>query len=321
MNIENYFLVPISLLRNLVKDKNKALNDMINYGIYQFSKRIQSENYGWEGSDVYNGARQLMYCYYRRKQEIPTNLLNRIEYYVENGSICLYEDYSGFLGYKFEPEFELEQIMELVNTDNVFRDEIIEFGKTKSVYFLMQIKGNFEETIKRAKAIEKKIDKNEPMVMVNRDLAFEYRDNEKTEFELMTFAVSLGIRSILGKKPYCKTTKQMIFSRAFGFRNYEELQKNKPELFDKFFNRWQTDKLLNEIETGNWNILRYSSNRMRGLYVGYKRRISYEDLIMEVEKKQQSNKALALKNKKKALREKALKELNLQHPNDILTTS
>ncbi len=319
MNLENYFLVPVFLLRELVTNKNKALNDMIDYGLYTFSRRLQVENYGREDQDVYNGARQLMYCYYRRKQVIPENLLNRLEYYIANERICLDEDYNGFSGAIFNPELELEQIMELANSDEIFRNDIVEFGKMKSVYFLMQVKGDFEATAKRAKEIEDEMGEKEPMVMVNRDLAFEYRDNEKTEFELMTFAVNLGIRSILGTKPYCKTTKQMIFSRAFGFRNFEELQKNKPRLFDKYFNRWQTDKLLNEIETGNWNILRYSSNRMRGLYVGYKRRISLEKLIMEVEKKQQASNIL--KNKKEVIREKVLKELNLQQPYDISTTS
>ncbi len=43
--------------------------------------------------------------------------------------------------------------------------------------------------------------------MVNLKLIFEFRDSEKSEFDLAQFAGYIAIRSIKGKKPYCKTNK------------------------------------------------------------------------------------------------------------------
>ncbi len=110
---------------------------------------------------------------------------------------------------------------------------------------------------------------NSPMVMIPQKKLKEFYAEEKTELEIMTFAVYLAIHSILGKKKYCRTTKEMILARAFGFRNMEELMKNPPALFEKYSKRYWIDKLLAEVSGDTWGIHVYSTNEgLRGLYVG-----------------------------------------------------
>lgn len=106
--------------------------------------------------------------------------------------------------------------------------------------------------------------------MIGQDKLREFfEDDTKTEFEVMTFAVYLAIRSILGTKKFCRTTKEMILARAFGFRNMEELKKNPPALFEKYSKRYWVDKLLAGVSGDTWGIHVYSTNEgLRGLYVG-----------------------------------------------------
>lgn len=318
MNLEKYFLVPVFLLQELTSNKEKALNGMIDFGIYSLSKKIKFN--GDVDDELHEGARQLMYCYYRKPELIPKQTRLNLELYIDTEKVGIDEDFNGFDGTEFDPEYELEGLIEVANTDPIFYYQIIDFGKLKSTYNLLNINGDMNAAYKNAEEIEKIMGEKEPMVMINRDHAFNFRDNEKSEFELMTFAVYLGLRSILGKKSYCKTTKQMILARAFGFRNHTELMKNKPELYDKYSKRYWIDKLLAEIETGNWNIVTYS-NRMRGLYIGYSKKISLEELIVKVESKRSKNSAADLKKKKKLIRNKVLQEMSLQQTNHNLTTN
>lgn len=309
MNLERYFLVPVFLLRELTSNKEKALNGMIDFGVYNLSKKIKFN--GDVDDELYEGARQLMYCYYRRPELISTEILLKLEHYIDIDKVGIDEDYNGFGGTEFNPEYELEGLIKVANSDPSFYDQIIHFGKLKSTFSLLSIDGSMDAAYKNAQEIEKKMGEKEPMVMINRDHAFNFRDSEKSEFELMTFAVYLGIRSILGEKPYCKTTKQMILARAFGFKNHEELVKNKPDIYEKYSNRYWIDKILAELETGNWNIITYSY-RMRGLYIGYSKKISLEKLIAKVESKKAKSKIERLKKKKQLIRKNIIENMNLQ---------
>ena len=87
--------------------------------------------------------------------------------------------------------------------------------------------------------------------------------------------------------------------------------KNKPKLYDKYNNRYWFDKLLAEIENGNWNIITYSY-RMRGLYIGYPKKISLEKLIAKVESKRAKSRVEGLKKKKQLIRDKVIQGMNLQ---------
>jgi hypothetical protein len=309
MNLERYFLVPVFLLRGLTSNKEKALNGMIDFGVYNLSKKIKFN--GDVDDELYEGARQLMYCYYRRPELIPTEILLKLEHYIDIDKVALDENYNGFDGSNFKPEYELEGLLRVAHTDPIFYDQIIHFGKLKSTFSLLSIDGSMDAAYKNAQEIEKKMGEKEPMVMINRDHAFNFRDSEKSEFELMTFAVYLGIRSILGEKSYCKTTKQMILARAFGFKDHSELMMNKPKLYDKYNNRYWFDKVLAEIENGNWNIITYSY-RMRGLYIGYSKKISLEKLIEKVESKRAKSKVEGLKKKKQLIRKNIIENMNLQ---------
>ncbi|MEA5080872.1 MAG: hypothetical protein VB024_04510 [Dysgonamonadaceae bacterium] len=292
--LEKYFFIPVFLLKNLVTAPNDTLNNMISYGLYDFSQKF---NYNgrdiWPlDKDLHNATLQVIYAYHRNKQIIPISLLSKLENYYSECILTEDEDSGGFnCRGEFEPLDDLiDEYYNVYTNDEPFKNQVLEFGRMKTIYSLMNVSSNgktMKRTIETGKNISSMIREKEPMVMVNRDKVFEFRDEQKTEFELMTFAVYLGIRSILGTKQYCNTNKEMIYARAFGYRNFAELQQNKPVLFDKYIKRYQRDKIFNEIKLGNWNIHIYTANGIRGIYVANKK-ITLKDFITKVENKRKS---------------------------------
>lgn len=89
MNLEKYFLVPVFLLQELTTKKVKTLNQIIDFGIFNLAKKIKFN--GDVDDELYEGARQLMYCYYRRPELISTEILLKLEHYIDlnlNEIIC-----------------------------------------------------------------------------------------------------------------------------------------------------------------------------------------------------------------------------------------
>ncbi|MEI8274213.1 MAG: hypothetical protein WCG08_16490 [Paludibacter sp.] len=303
MTNDRYFQFPLFLLRELMIDKNKALNDIIRYGLYSFAEKINP--------DLNEVIRQLMYCYYRNRADLPNDLIDLIESYIDTEKLLTDEDYNGFNGTEFNPEFETEQLTEIFQSDSEFEAMAIEFYKIRQAYSFMSITGNYQNCLSVGRQIQANIQKGEPMPMINKSQLFEYRDEDKTEFELMQFAVNIAIRSIIGEKTHSKTNKEMILCRAFGYKTKNHLPETMPHIFRKYLNRYHIDKVLQKIEIGNWNLIFYANN-MRGMYIGFKSKISLEKLIEIAEMKREKKKLEDLKQAKKIAQEKVLKKIVLQ---------
>jgi hypothetical protein len=235
-----------------------------------------------------------------------------IQRYVDCETIILDEDYNGFSASEFNPETAIGQITELFDTDPDFKEKAIEFYQIRQAYSFLSINGNFDNCLKHGKEIERTIPDHEPYPNVNIKKLFEYRDENKTEFDLMQFACYIGIHSILGKKPYCRTNKEHILCRAFGYASKNHLPETMnpytKELFNKYLKRYHIDRILQSLEIG-WNIQIYSHN-IRGLYIGLKNKITLDSMILHAETKKKKNQIENLKQEKNEARKKALQQLN-----------
>lgn len=307
MSDERYLQFPLSMLRNLFADKLKTINDIIEFGIYRFSKK--------QDYNLLEVARQMMYCFYRKQGDLTNDLRRMIQRYIDSENIYFDEDYNGFAGSEFNPETEIRQITELFEADTDFKEKAIEFYQIRQAYSFLGIKGNFENCLKRGKEIEKTIPEHEPYPSVNKSKLFEYRDENKTEFDLMQFACYIGIRSILGVKSYCRTNKEMILCRAFGYASKKHLpvtmNPDIKELFNKYLKRYHIDKVLQSLQL-NWNILIYSHN-IRGLYIGsenLEKKITLDSMALLAETQKKKNQIAELKKRKHEATEKALQQLN-----------
>ena len=299
---EKYLQFPLFLIQGLFTDKKKTINDIINYGIYRFAKQMK-----YDLSDV---AKQLMYGYFRG--DLTNDAKKAIQKYVNAEMIEIDEDYNGFSFENFNPETSIEQILKIFESDYNFKNTGIEFYQIKQAYKFLEIKGNYDNCLKVGKQIEKTIPEHEPFPMISKSLLFEIRDKNKAEFDLMQFATYISIRSILGKKSNCRTNKEMIICRAFGYKSKNNLPENMnpviKELFNKYMKRYHIDRILQQLEL-NWNVLTYSNN-IRGLYVGMSNKISLEAMVLMAETKKKKNQIANLKDTKREAREKALQQLN-----------
>lgn len=176
--------------------------------------------------------------------------------------------------------------------------------------------GDLKRMTDNGKMLNNSIPERNPLTSINTNMIFDFYKNYKTEFDISCFLAFAAIKSILGKKDYCKTNKELIIARIFGYNSINDLQYSnikpdrynkdktkKYELFLKYSKRYQIDKILNQLQT-DWN-LRLFSSHCRGFYLSFG--LSLEQLAKINIEAKKSTKLNELRNaKKEAL--KAAKE-------------
>lgn len=307
---QKYFFVPIQLLRGLHADKKKTLRDCAMYGVFSLTqtKKVTEK-------EERTFIEQFIYSYYNEPDTLTMELAEKMEEAIDEGMFHADADHKGFAageGRKLNVDSEIHQLERIFEDDKEFKDMVINFGKAKDAYQFYDMKKDFSYIFDWALETEKQIPPKSPMVMIGQDKLREFlEDDSKTEFELMTFAIYLAIRSILGTEKMKFTTKDMILARAFGFRNIKEMKKNPPALFEKYSKRYWIDKCLGEIR-GGWNIITYSSNRdgLHGIYVANEFHLTKKDLMRAIEKKRKAKDPKSHNAEMKRLRDEVRKELN-----------
>jgi hypothetical protein len=327
---QKYFFVPIQLLRGLHADKKKTLRDCAMYGVYSLTQTKEVT-----GKDDSIFIKQFLYDFYRTAKidkgmarinsdernifadnsngALPDELMDMANEYVRDGELTVNVDRNGFnRDGGFTAEDGMDEMKKIFKNDPYFEGMVVDYGKFRYAFNFYGMKKDFKKIYDWAMETEKQIPPKSPMVMIGQDKLREFfEDDTKTEFEVMTFAVYLAIRSILGEDKMKFTTKDMILARAFGFRNIKELKKNPPDLYEKYSKRYWMDKCLGEIR-GGWNIITYSSNRdgLHGIYVANGYDITKKELLRRIEKKRKAKDSKSHNAEMKKLRDEVRKELN-----------
>ena len=213
-----------------------------------------------------------------------------LEGFLINHKICLnnigdYAIYS-LLQKKYQGDFnQIEDVEVELNTKIVNKRRSFENGKT----------------------LLDSMPENLPFVGIRKKIFFDYYKNKKTEFEKVVLLAFLAIKSIVGKKSYCKTNFLLLFNRMNGnslsIKNESELS---PEL-RKYFTRHYKSK-INDYLQWKWK-LKYYAVDTRGFYVSFNKNLTLKDLIKIVEKNKVSNQIKAMKANNKAIRLEVLKEI------------
>jgi len=144
-----------------------------------------------------------------------------------------------------------------------------------------------------------------PMVGINVDTYWDFKRSHKSEFEKVCLLASLGIKSILGRKTYCKITMKYLLARMNGESKSNE-HNELPEPLQKYALRYHYTKLKLELQH-NWNLKEYSFHT-RGFYVSFK--LEQEELIYKVEESRQTRRNKELMDMKKQVRLDVLNQLN-----------
>jgi hypothetical protein len=161
--------------------------------------------------------------------------------------------------------------------------------------FLNITQGYIPGAIKNAKNVLYKMPARYPVTGIEKDMLFDYYKNEKTDFDIACLGAFLGIKSIIGTKPYCKTNKAFIHARMFGYTSAKELPKELTPIEEKYQIRWHMDKVLLELQM-NW-FLKMLSNHQRGMYLSFD--ISLDELALKSERIKQQTRIQAFKELKK----------------------
>jgi len=299
-----YFHFPLFLLRNLFKDKEKTMNIIMGFGIYNYIPFLEINE-----DQI---ARQVCYGMYRGG--LTTALKKKLKKYIKTGEMTYDDEKCGFEIDGFNPEVEMNDLNYLFTQDTeLYRLSYEYYQVSQSLYFY-SLEGNIDEISATARSVKKIIPDDEPYCMINKDHVFEFRDNEKSETELAELAMFLAMRSIQGKKLSCRTNKQLVVSRMFGYANPNLALTNMPEwqkpLYDKYMNRYHFDKIKNNLEL-NWYVNTYS-NHMRGFAISIDYGMSLDNLAFETESKKRKHKLAELRSRKQQAKDQAFKKIKEQ---------
>jgi hypothetical protein len=303
-----YLQFPVCWIRDLFTDRIKTLNNIIAVGTYRFSRSVKF--------DESLALKQILFDWYRHRDWLTSSLASQLSDLYDSGVLCLDDDYNGFAGDEFIPE-ELDDLINYTEGNPGLLDEAMDYFRIHCAYYTLDVRGNKGGILIAGRELADIIPDKHPWVMINKDLVFDYRDNAKEPWEIEQLAAYLGITSILGKKPYCKTNKHHILARMFGFVSYNDIPPEPDpiirDLMGKYFTadltakRYPTDKLLQQLEL-KWN-LKFYGNHLRGIMIGNKK-ASLEAMALAAEKKKQSNKLAELKQRKLKAYKEAVQQLN-----------
>jgi len=237
-----YITVPLSVIKRIYTHPKTGISDIFDVGIYKVST--------YEDINECEAIKQFLYCFYRERDSIPKALYCEV-----SGIIDCDEDYNGFDGHgNFDPEIDIESLAEYIkenNASSLLRD-IKELHALRAVKEILNMRFDIPTVLSSAKSIISKLPDNDPLVTIKKEMIFDYYKNQKTAYEKDMFACYLGIRSIIGRKDYTSTTKEMILCRMLGCKSKEHIKdalktKELKKVYEAYSKRYAMDKLLDNL--------------------------------------------------------------------------
>jgi len=174
-----------------------------------------------------------------------------------------------------------------------------------ALHFFGITQPNIRNRISNAKSILNQLPDKYPTTGIEKDMLFDYYKNDKDDFDIICLGAFLGIKSILGTKPYCKTNKALIHARMFGYSTAKELPAILTPIEKKYLLRWHMDNVLLELQM-NW-FLKTISNHQRGMYLSFD--LSLNELAVKSERIKQLSKLQMFKEMKRVAIESAKAKL------------
>ncbi|WP_027880399.1 hypothetical protein [Mesoflavibacter zeaxanthinifaciens] len=125
----------------------------------------------------------------------------------------------------------------------------------------------------------------------------------KSKFDYTCLLAFLALKSIIGKKPYCKTTNNYWLARMDGKTHSVNDKSELSDQIQKFSNEYQTKKIKSELQN-SWGLITYS-RYTRGFYISFQMKL--EDLIYQAELNRKSTLDKQRKLEQKIVLERVLK--------------
>lgn len=273
-----YLHVPIQMMRGFVDNTDKTINSIVYYSALTFSQKDWVRELG---DDYFIG--QFIYLYHNDRQCLPDDLADRMDEYISSGKYS--SDRNGFNKHgEFDPQEEIDNLKIVLMGDDYFLSEILSFCQFRFACDFLGVSSFLREGYAWAKSVENIIPVGTSTVMIGYDPLKEFLGNKKTEKEKMKFAVYVGICSIIGKKKYYHTNRELIFARALGYHSVAEIKADNPKLWEKYNTRKRIITFLEQLEKEK-KVVFYTTKTMRGIHVGYCKKITYEAMVEKIQSK------------------------------------
>lgn len=213
-----YLTIPLHVIKNLHTRPKEAMYIIIVAGIYQTASYIKT--------DIDEAVQQLMYCYFRQEYTLTDDLRGLLDHLYESGGIYEDEDYSFFStdGTSFYVDKEYtEGLYDLINNDDDIKEQIIIWHKIRQVRDRIDTNFPISDILRVGKEVLSETPYKDSLTTIKKEMALDFFHKNKSAYERDMLACYLGVRSKLGKKEYCATTKKEILRRMIGCTNQNNL--------------------------------------------------------------------------------------------------
>ena len=170
---------------------------------------------------------------------------------------------------------------------NEYEETEVQRFKRSVEFWGVKMSGNIERSQLRGAELLDEFEKSKVFVGISSEVFWNFYQNDKTQFEWECLAAFLALKSILGKKTFCKSNNALLYARMSGNESVKDLH-------SLSFSRFHRDKIILKLEL-EWNV-KYYSRYTKGFYFGID--TTLQDLIFYAEDKRESFKANELKKSK-----------------------
>ena len=307
---EVYGLCSLYLIRKVHINPKEAIEAILNNVIANYAAKVDNDL-----NKVFNS---IIYDYYNN--QLSPGLDDWFEELIKVKQFNPDKGFRGFYSESFDPSFERTELIEAGQSYPSFEADCIEFYRFKEAMKALGLQGDITSIIKSANVIKQQLIKYEArfgqdatfMVKIDMLLQFMYDDKPTYEFEL--FAAFAGIKSIIGKKDFCSTTKAFIVMRMIGAKSQaalEEIIKSPAvkAIYDRYTKRYHFDKLIIELQK------RHFISAKIGMTIGVKSRLfischlAYDLLPLAIAKYLQAKKQKSIEAKIKTQEQAAIEKI------------
>ena len=183
--------------------------------------------------------------------------------------------------------YHIENHAQKLEDLNEYEETEVQRFKRSAEYWGVKMSGNIERSHERGAELLEEFEKSKVFVGISTEIFWNFYQNEKTQFEWECLVAFLALKSILGKKTFCKSNNALLYARMSGNESVTDLH-------SLTLSRFHRDKIILKLEI-EWN-LKYYSRYTKGFYFGID--TTLQDLIFFAEDRRESFKAKELKKSK-----------------------
>lgn len=241
-----YFNFPLCFLELISKEgKQSALNEICAWAIVNYGKTIN-----YTPPDI---AKQIVYLYYRHKDKLMFDIGYDIDTMVENEEFFIDPDYEGFYRDTFDPQNgEVEALLEIFDKDLEFKANCFRQCQHLQAKKILNITGgsvvkdyiNYKKLNTFLNEFEA-VNGRDAWTSVKTSYLFDARDGK---LPINLFRLVCAVKSIIGKRNFSKTYKNVVLHRMFGAKKTELLSDESKKEFEILTRRRQWYKLIRTAE-------------------------------------------------------------------------